>query len=115
MILGASPDPLRFSNKMVKSLIRYNYEPVPIGIREGKIAGIDIIIGKPKIKNTDTICMYLNSSKQNNYSNYIINLQPRRIIFNPGSHNAELAKLAEQNNIECVYDCFLIMISKNSF
>jgi predicted CoA-binding protein len=112
LIIGASPDPLRFSYKMCKSLLRHGYEPVLLGIRDGEISGIPILHGKPELENIHTVCLYLNLAKQSEYYNYIIDLAPRRIIFNPGTHNPGLINLAQKEGIECVSYCSLIMLSK---
>lgn len=115
IVLGASPDPLRFSNKAVKSLIRHNHEVIPVGNREGRIAGRNIIIGQPELEDVHTVALYLNPENQKEYYNYIVNLSPRRIIFNPGTINEELINLAIENNIEPVVDCALIMLNNNKY
>lgn len=115
IVLGASPDPLRFSNKAVKSLIRHNHEVIPIGIREGRIAGKNIIIGKPVLDDIHTVALYLNPENQKEYYNYILKLSPRRVIFNPGTINGELIDLVKEHNIEPVVDCALIMLNNNKY
>ena len=115
LVLGASPNPIRFSHKAVKSLVRHGHEVVPIGIREGEIMWQKIIVGKPKLKNIDTITLYLNPKNQKDYYEYIIELAPKRIIFNPGSENNELIELAMKNNIEVSIACTLIMLNTNRY
>lgn len=115
LVLGASPDPVRFSNKMIKSLVRHGIDAVPLGIRKGEICGLEIISGKPDLKDIHTVSLYLNPEKQKEYLEYLIQLNPERIIFNPGTHNPVLEKLAGENDIKCVFDCALIMISKGNY
>lgn len=115
IVLGASPDPIRFSNKAVKSLIRHNHEVIPIGNREGRIAGRNIIIGKPEFDDIHTVALYLNPENQKEYYNYIVKLSPRRVIFNPGTINEELIELIKKNSIEPVVDCTLIMLNNNKY
>ncbi len=115
LILGASPNPLRFSNKMVKSLLRHGFEAVPLGIRKGEITGVSILTGKPDLKDIHTISLYLSAKRQKEYYDYILSLEPERIIFNPGTHNQELIKIAEENDIEVITDCALIMIAKGIY
>jgi|SRR6056297_648582 len=115
MVLGASPNRKRFSNTCVKSLIRYDYQVVPVGIREGKIAGISIEEGKPQVKKLDTITVYLNPKNQQEYYDYMISLKPRRIILNPGAENEELKSLAEKKGIEVIEDCTLVMLNTGQF
>ena len=115
LIPGASPNPDRFSNKMVKSLIRHGYEAVPLGLRKGDISGIEIITGKPEIKDIHTISLYIGAARQVDYYDYLLGLMPKRIIFNPGTYNYELIELAEKKNIECVVSCALIMLSNGTY
>ena len=115
LVLGASPNPIRFSHKAVKSLVRHGHDVAPIGIREGDIMWQKIIIGKPKIEDIHTITLYLNPENQKAYYDYIISLSPKRIIFNPGSENQELIELAIKNNIEVSIACTLIMLNTNKY
>lgn len=115
LVLGASPNPTRFSYKAVKSLVRHGFEAVPIGNRKGQIMWQDIIIGKPELSDIHTVTIYLNPENQKEYYDYIIGLAPKRIIFNPGSENQELIQLAMENNIEVSIACTLIMLNTNNY
>ena len=115
LVIGASPNPVRFSNKMVKSLILHDFSVVPFGIRKGGIAGIDILTEKTIFPDIHTISLYIGAPRQKDYYDYILNLKPERIIFNPGTYNAELIEIAEQKDIECIVDCALIMLSNGNY
>jgi len=115
LVVGASPNPLRFSHKMVKSLLRHDFEAVPLGIKEGEITGVKILTGKPELKDIHTISLYISPKRQGDYYNYFLSLEPERIIFNPGTYNNELIELAEKNGIKAVTDCALIMINKGIY
>jgi hypothetical protein len=115
LVLGASPNPIRFSHKAVKSLIRHGHEVVPIGNREGDIMWQKIIVEKPNIKDIHTITIYLNPKNQKEYYDYIFSLKPKRIIFNPGAENQELIELAMQKDIDVTIACTLIMLNNNHY
>jgi hypothetical protein len=115
LVLGASPNPIRFSHKAVKSLVRHGFDVVPIGNKKGDIMWQKIIIGKPALEDIHTITLYLNPNNQKEYYNYILELAPKRIIFNPGSENQELIELAMNNNIEISIACTLIMLNSNKY
>jgi predicted CoA-binding protein len=62
------------------------------------------------VKNIDTVTLYLNPARQRDYYNYIIEAQPKRVVFNPGTENPELYQLLELNNIKsrsCLYVSFI--------
>jgi predicted CoA-binding protein len=115
VVLGASPNPERYSCIAVKSLLKRNYDVVAIGRRQGEIQNISILTDKPYIKNVHTILMYVGVKNQPEYYDYILKLNPKRIIFNPGTENYELGNLAAKNNIECVFECALVMLNDNTF
>jgi len=115
LVLGASPNPLRFSYKMVKSLVRHNTEVVALGSKEGEISGIKILTDKPVFKDIHTVSLYIGPKGQVALYEYILSLYPKRIIFNPGTVNEEFMKMARERGIEVVTDCALVMLSTGKY
>lgn len=115
VVMGASLNPSRYSNLAVKKLHSYGHEVIPIGIRDGTIENIPIMKGKPDVKEVDTVTLYLNPQRQREYYDYILNLHPNRIIFNPGAENPELEKLAEEKGIETLDACTLVLLSTGQY
>jgi len=115
MVLGASPNKRRFSHLCVKSLLRHGYDVLPLGKKSGVIDKVDIITQKTHISGLDTVTLYLNSENQKEYYDYILGLKPNRIIFNPGAENPELKKIAEDNDINAVEQCTLVMLNSGNF
>jgi len=115
VVLGASPNPLRFSYKAVKSLVRHEKEVVAVGFRNGLIEEEEILTGKPHIENVDTVSIYIGSSRQTEYYDYIISLRPKRVIFNPGTVNPEFMGRLKNEGIEPVNGCMLVMLSEDEF
>ena len=111
LVLGASPNPSRYSNIAVNRLTNHGHEVVPVGVREGEIAGIEIIKGRPEVECIDTVTLYLNPKRQEEYYDYILALNPKRIIFNPGTENPELSRLAREQGIETEIACTLVQLS----
>ncbi|MBK8195688.1 MAG: CoA-binding protein [Lewinellaceae bacterium] len=115
VILGATPNSGRYAWLATARLAQYGHEIVPIGIKDGRIAGVDIQKGQPAIEGVDTVTLYLNAGRQREYYDYILSLHPKRIIFNPGAENPELAKLATDHGIETVEGCTLVMLSIGTY
>ena len=115
VVIGASPNPDRYAFKAVTALDKEDIEVFPIGIREGKINGIPIITDRPKIVKVDTVTIYLSSEHQPDEYDYILGLKPKRIIFNPGSENPELIKLAVENKIQVENACTLVLLRTNQY
>lgn len=116
VLLGASPKPDRFAYKAVRSLQRRNIPVIALGRKDADLDGIKIRKGMPgDIGPVHTVTLYLNPKNQEEYYDYIISLQPSRIIFNPGTWNPDLAELARSHDIEVVRDCMLIMLNSSKF
>ncbi|MEX0986927.1 MAG: CoA-binding protein [Bacteroidales bacterium] len=115
VVLGASPNPARYSFKAVKGLLRYGHEVVAVGFRPGVIYDIFIKRGTPEIENVDTITLYIGEQRQEEYYEYILSLHPRRVIFNPGTVNEKLMKDLRKKGIEVVDGCTLVMLDAGEF
>lgn len=115
MVLGASPNPIRFSHKAVKSLLRHDKEVVAVGFREGLIVEEEILVGQPHVENVHTVSIYIGSSRQTEYYDYIISLKPKRVIFNPGTVNPEFMGRLKNHGIEPVSACMLVMLNEEEF
>ncbi len=115
IVLGASPNQERYSYKAVSKLRKYGHEVIAIGKRKGIIDDVEIIQEKLAVNDVHTIAMYLSPENQKEYYDYILSLNPKRIIFNPGTENPELCKLAEMKGIEVVEWCVLVMLSNNKY
>ena len=115
VVLGASPNPSRYSFLAVNMLMAHGHEVVPIGNRKGKINEEEIITEHPPIDDVDTVTLYLNAQNQKQYYDYILSLHPKRIIFNPGAENPELTALATRNNIQPMEACTLVLLSTNQY
>lgn len=115
LVLGASTNEERYSNKAFRRLRLHGYEAVPVGIRAGEIDGVSILLGQPIIEDIDTVTLYVGPEVQKSYYDYIVSLKPKRIIFNPGTENPELYALAKQHNIGIDIACTLVLLATNSY
>ena len=89
VVIGASTNPDRYGYMATIALQKNNHEVVPVGIKEGEINGLKILQGKPDVKNVDSVTLYIGPQHQEEWYNYIIGLNPKRVIFNPGTENTE--------------------------
>jgi uncharacterized protein len=80
-----------------------------------KVADVDVDTVKKDTQGIDTVTLYLNPNNQREYYDYILSIHPRRLIFNPGAENSELAALARAKGIEPVEACTLVLLSTGQF
>ena len=115
LVLGASENPSRYSNRAVKQLLAHGHEVYALGKRKGTIGNIPIHTEWPHHLSIHTITLYVNANNQKEYYNNIIALQPKRVIFNPGAENNELVSQLNQEGIETMNACTLVLLNTGQF
>ncbi len=115
LILGASANPNRYSYLALNKLKAYGHPVVAIGKKTAVVNGIDIGKEQLPLEGIDTVTLYLNPANQLPYYDYILSLQPKRIIFNPGTENPELEELAAKHGIRTQEACTLVMLSTSQY
>ncbi|MDX5421097.1 MAG: CoA-binding protein [Hymenobacteraceae bacterium] len=117
VVLGATDNPTRYAYKAVHRLQQHGHEVVPVGIKHNaEVGGLPIVTDKNEpIDNVDTVTLYVGPQNQPVWYDYILSLKPKRIIFNPGTENRELERMAEDANIETLHHCTLVMLSMDNY
>lgn len=115
LVLGASDNPSRYSYLAIQRLKEHGHPVVAIGKRPTVASGVNIGTEKTPEQGVDTVTLYLNPDHQKDYYNYILSLKPKRIIFNPGTENQELAQLAAKNQIQPMEACTLVLLSTGQY
>jgi predicted CoA-binding protein len=115
LVLGASINPSRYAYLAIHRLKAGGHPVVAIGVREGEVAGIEITSEKKQFDQIHTVTLYLSATHQPEYYDYIISLQPKRVIFNPGTENEFFYTLLQKNNIEVDVACTLVLLGTNQY
>lgn len=115
LVIGASLNTSRYSNIAINRLVHAGHKVKAIGLRKGTIAGIAIDTEKINYNNIDTVTLYINPKRQPEYYDYILSLNPGRIIFNPGTENPEFYQILDKNNISYEVACTLVLLSTNQY
>lgn len=115
LVLGATTKTDRYAFKAVQQLVEKGHSVLAVGQNAGEIAGIKIQTKAIPLKNIDTVTLYLNPTRQRDYYNYIVEAQPKRVIFNPGTENPEFYQLLQLNNIKVEVACTLVLLATNQY
>ncbi len=113
--MGASLNPGRYSNLAIRRLVDHNIETTAFGIRGGTVSGIQIKDNFVDFQNIDTITLYLNPSHQKEYYQKILDLKPRRVIFNPGTENPEFYEILRNAGVEVEVACTLVLLATDQY
>jgi len=117
LLLGATTNPARYAYLAYNDLTRYGHEVVPVSIKKGTLNGQEIIDlnEEPFIEDVHTITLYIGIYNLTKWIPYILSLNPKRIIFNPGTENPDLLQKAKEQGIETVVGCTLVMLRTKSY
>lgn len=117
LIIGASNNPDRYSYKAAFSLQYNGYDFIPFGVKRGDVIGRTIHNdwNENWKDEVDTVTMYINPTLQEQYYDPIIQLKPRRVIFNPGTENYKFSQLLQENGIEYENACTLVLLNINQY
>ena len=120
VILGASANAERYSNQALHLLQSYGHSTFPVN------PGLDEINAQPCYRSlvaasaeaegeVDTLTMYVNAKRSSQLADQICAISPRRVIFNPGAENAELAERLRKQGAEVLNACTLVMLRTDQF
>jgi predicted CoA-binding protein len=115
LIIGATPNPTRYAYKAAQMLKAKGHDIINVGIKTGAVAGVEIEQPGTIHNDVDTITLYIGPHLQNEYYDYILQTNPRRVIFNPGTENPELEELLNEHAIEPIEACTLVMLATGQF
>ncbi|HNX75209.1 MAG TPA: CoA-binding protein [Candidatus Rifleibacterium sp.] len=116
VVLGASPNPERYSYKAVCMLLEHGHEVVPVHPVADKIEDLPVVAKLNQVTGrVDTLTLYLSADALTALENDIINLKPGRVIFNPGTENQTLMENLRQKGLKVVQACTLVLLRTGQF
>lgn len=114
-MFGASLKPERYSNRAVVSLRENSIPTLAYGLRQGAIADVQVSTHLPDGCLIHTVTMYVGKARQLEYYDAIIDLAPKRVIFNPGAENQEFSEMLIGAGIEPIEACTLVMLAVGTY
>ena len=115
LIIGASNNPERYAYKAAERLLAHGHEIELLGLRPDTIFGKTIDTERKAYEGLDTVTLYVGPQRQPEYYDYVISLKPKRVIFNPGTENAEFETLLRKNGIEAEEACTLVLLGTGQY
>lgn len=114
-VIGVSGNPTRYAYLATQRLLQHGYPVTAYGLRPVHVLGIEVIADKHVVADIDTVTLYVGPAHQEVWLPLILDLAPRRVIFNPGTENPEIQEQLENAGIEVIEACTLVMLSTGSF
>jgi len=115
LVIGASTNPVRYSHLAINALRNHMHDVVALAKRGGQVADVIIQTEFPVGEEIHTVTLYIGAKRQPEYYNYLVDLKPERVIFNPGTENYELAGILEKEGIETLEACTLVLLNTGQY
>jgi len=116
VVLGASLKQTRYANMAQRLLMEQGYRVIPVHPKIKEIEGVAVVHNLRAIHDpVHTLTLYVGPERSRPLIDDIIRLNPRRVIFNPGSESAELERHLRDRHIPHVEGCTLVMLRTNQF
>lgn len=118
LVLGASPKETRYSYLATESLLARGHRVIPVRPALGELLGqkaYDTIADAKAAGPVDTVTVYVNADVSTPMEPALIDLAPRRVIFNPGAENRPLALALETRGIATLEACTLVLLQSGKF
>ncbi len=115
-VLGASNKPDRYSYKAVMLLKEKGHTVYPVHPTLTEIEGIPVFPSLRRLPAApDVISVYLGPANQRAIAEEMLQSRPRRVIFNPGAENPDLAARLQAAGIEPLNACTLVLLRTGQF
>ncbi len=116
VILGASNRPNRYAYQAFATLLKYKHEPIPVHPALSEIGGVTVIPNLQSVEGeVDTITLYVNPTISEPLVSEMIALNPKRVIFNPGTESDLLEEQLEAAGISAEVACTLVLLETGQF
>lgn len=116
VVLGASPKAERFSNQAVRLLVQHQHQVTAVNPAFDQVEDQPCVAHLKDIKQpVDTLSLYRSAPQLAAQIDEIIQLQPKRVIFNPGTESWELQQALTHAGIHWQEGCTLVMLRSGYF
>lgn len=116
VVLGASNNPERYSNMALNRLMENGHEVIPVHPALESVEGVVVTPSLGDVEGpVDTVTVYVSPNVSSTMTDSFVALAPGRVIFNPGAENPELEDTLQQNGIQTLHACTLVLLSTGQF
>jgi predicted CoA-binding protein len=116
LLIGASNNKARYSNKAMALLLEKGHTVVPVNPREATVMGVEAAATLDEVTlPVDTASVYLRPELLKTQLDSLIRLRPRRVILNPGTEDTEITSRLDENGIQVVEACTIVLLKTEQF
>jgi hypothetical protein len=114
IILGASPDRSRFSNKAIRAYLEAGYEVYPVHPKESRIEGLDVYPDLASVPfRSDLLLLYVRPEIGLASIAEAPRAGVRKVFVNPGTESPELIGRIEELGMEPIAACAIRALGRS--
>ena len=115
-ILGASSKESRYAFKAQRMLMEHGYPVFPVSLKDETILDVPCYKSLGDVtEDIDTLTLYVGAARLEPMVDDILDLSPRRVIFNPGTESETVKSALEDAGIVTLEACTLVLLSTDQF
>jgi predicted CoA-binding protein len=115
LVVGASTNPDRYAYRAIHALRQAGHEVIAFGQRPGTDLDVPIETNWHENWEVDTVTLYVGPANSFPLRERIIALRPQRVIFNPGTEDADFIQQVRAAGIEAEIACTLVLLSLGAY
>jgi uncharacterized protein len=116
VVIGASNKPNRYSYKAIEKLKGAGHKVFPVHPKLTEIQGLKVFNQLAQIDGEiNTVSLYVSKERSDKLASGILDMKPKRIIFNPGAENDALMLKADALGIKVMEACTIILVNTKQF
>ena len=116
VVLGASHKPARYANQAIRMLRKGGYSITPVHPKLKDSEGLPVTNNIEDIrKPVDTLTLYVGPARLEPIIDELITLNPKRVIFNPGTESLHFQQRLDKAGIKWEEACTLVMLRTGVF
>jgi len=115
-VVGASKKTERYSHQAILLLQESGHTPYPVHPAIDEVANLAVYKTVQPIPDAiDTVSVYVAGRNQAKLGDDLLKSGVRRVIFNPGTENPELAGQLRDADVEVLEACTLVLLRTEQF
>ncbi|WP_300666835.1 CoA-binding protein [Fluviicola sp.] len=115
LVIGATTKEDRYANRAIRALRSHKHAVVAYGLKSGTVEDVEIETEWNPDWDIETVTLYVNPQRLEEFRDKIIALKPKRVIFNPGTEHPEFIQELQENHIHPEIACTLVMLSIGNY
>lgn len=116
VLIGASDKPERYAHLAMVMLREHGHEAVLVHPRPKMVEGLPVLADLTEISGeVDVVTLYVGPAISAGLTQKLINLKPKRVIFNPGTESPELEAALNAAGIPTEEACTLVLLRTGQF